>query len=224
PMSNITVLLADDHLLFMEGLRKLLEADPRLEIVGEAHTGREAVDQAVRLRPQVIVMDVAMPQLNGLEATRQIVKVAPESRVLILSAYEDPTYVERAMEYGASGYLLKRSASEILILAIRTIRTGGGFFSPAIDNRLFGQDSPHGSPAFHVLARLTSRELEVLQLIAEGNANKQTAVELGISIKTVEKHRQHLMEKLAIHETAGLTRFAISAGIIESTTNADGSP
>ncbi len=220
-MSNpkrITVLLADDHTIVREGLRKLLEIEPDIEVVGEAATGRQAVAMTSQLRPAVVVMDIAMPLLNGVEATRQILRAAPDARVLILSAHSDDAYVERVTEMGAAGYLLKQTSSQFLAEAIREIEKGHTFFSSSIAKKLRhkrqsmldrkGQSKLKESP-------LTSREVEVLQLIAEGKANKQIAVELGISTKTVEKHRDHLMRKLDIHDTAGITRYAIEAGIIE---------
>jgi DNA-binding NarL/FixJ family response regulator len=216
-MKRITILLAEDHMVVREGFRKLLAAEADLEVVGEAQTGRQAVALARKLRPAVVVMDIAMPLLNGLEATRQIRKAIPGAKVLILSAHNDDAYVEQAIAFGAVGFLVKQTFSHDLSRAIREVQNGNTFFSPSIAGRLHNQKSPNGGgPLKKKLARLSSRELEVLQLIAEGKANKQTAVELGISIKTVEKHRQNLMAKLNIHEISGLTRYAIAAGIIES--------
>jgi DNA-binding NarL/FixJ family response regulator len=214
---SITVLLAEDHQIVREGLRNLLEAETDIKVVGEAANGRQAVELAKQLQPSVVVMDIAMPSLNGLEATRQIMSLAPATRVLVLSAYSDDAYLERALALGAAGYLIKQTAAHVLPKAIREVARGNPFFSPAIANRLDGRPFRKRDGSFsQQAARLTSREMEVLQLIAEGRANKQTAAELGIGIKTVEKHRAHLMEKLNIHDTAGLTRYAINAGIIES--------
>ena len=216
-MKRITVLLAEDHMVVREGLRKLLEAEDDLEVVGEAQTGRQAVELTRKLCPSVVVMDIAMPLLNGLEATRQICKSIPGTKVLILSAHNDDAYVEQAIASGASGFLLKQTSAHDLSRAIRTVHKGNTFFSPSIARRLHDQKIPAGGGALRKkVARLSSRELEVLQLIAEGKANKETASELGISMKTVEKHRENLMAKLDIHDTAGLTRYAIGAGIIES--------
>jgi len=218
-MKPITVLLADDHTLVCEGLKTLLEAEGDMRIVGEAVTGRQAVGLVKKLRPDVVVMDIALPLLNGVEATRQIVKAVPATRVLILSAHGDDAYIDRGIEAGAAGYMLKQSPLAALAQAIRQIRAGKTFFSPSISKRLrLGQrKSPGGTPAPRKeLARLSPREREVLQLVAEGDANKQVAAELGISIKTVEKHRHRIMEKLQLHHTAGLTRYAIAEGIIES--------
>jgi DNA-binding NarL/FixJ family response regulator len=209
---TISVLLVENHAVVREGLRELLRSDPGIEVVGEAADGREAVQRTRELRPAVVVMDLAMPLLNGLEATAQIRKAFPATRVVILSAHGDDEYVDRAIEIGATGYLIKQSNAELLARAIREVHKGKIFFSPAIANRLRARRNEHPKSGG---VRLTSREREVLQLIAEGRANKQTAAELGISIKTVEKHRQHLMSKLGIHDTAGLTRYALAEGIIE---------
>jgi DNA-binding NarL/FixJ family response regulator len=218
-MKPITVLLAEDHMIVREGFRKLLEAEPDLEVVGEAQTGRQAVVLTRQLRPDVVVMDIAMPLLNGLEATRQIRKSVPGTKVLILSAHSDDAYIEQATALGAAGFLLKQTSSHVLAEAIREVQKGNAFFSPSVARRLAHE--PRSSAARAGLPQksgvgLSSRELEVLQLIAEGQANKQIATELAISVKTVEKHRQRLMEKLNIHDTAGLTRYAIAAGVIES--------
>jgi DNA-binding NarL/FixJ family response regulator len=163
------------------------------------------------------VMDIAMPLLNGLEATRQIRQALPAAKVIMLSAHSDDAYVDQAIAFGAVGFLLKQTSSHDLSKAIREADKGNTFFSPAITKRLHAQKLPaSGKPLRKHVARLTSRELEVLQLIAEGLPNKQVADELKISIKTVEKHRQSMMQKLNIHDVAGLTRYAIGAGIIES--------
>lgn len=205
-------------MIVREGLRALLDAESDIEVVGEAQTGREAVQLTKKLRPAVVVMDIAMPQLNGLEATQRILKVVPATRVLILSAHGDDGYLRQAVALGAAGYLIKQTSADLLARAIREVQKGNTFFSPSIANRLrsLSLNSPDGCRSLKKKGALTSRELEVLQLIAEGKANKQIARGLGISIKTVEKHRQHLMRKLDLHDTAGLTRYAIAAGIIES--------
>ncbi|MGD1019231.1 MAG: response regulator transcription factor, partial [Verrucomicrobiia bacterium] len=206
-MKPITVLLAEDHMIVREGLRSLLQAEAGIEVIGEAQTGRQAVELTKKLRPAVIVMDIAMSLLNGLEATRQIRKAIPGAKVLILSAHSDDAYVEQAIAFGARGFLLKQTSSHDLSKAIREVEKGNTFFSPSIARRLHDQKIPAGGVALRKkIARLSSREVEVLQLIAEGKANKQTAAELGISIKTVEKHRQNLMAKLNVHEISGLTR------------------
>jgi DNA-binding NarL/FixJ family response regulator len=221
-MNKITVLLADDHTIVREGLRALLESEPDIEVVGEAETGRQAVRRTKRLLPAVVVMDIAMPLLNGLEAARQILKAVPATRVLILSAHRDDEYVDEVIRIGAAGYLIKQTSAHVLPEAIREAHKGKTFFDPVISKRLGDrvENVPRGAAGWRKSAkggiRLTSREVEILQLIAEGKANKQTADELGISIKTVEKHRQNLMSKLDVHDTAGLTRYAIASGLIES--------
>jgi DNA-binding NarL/FixJ family response regulator len=218
-MKKITVLLAEDHTIVREGFRKMLELEDDLEVAGEAQDGRQAVALAIKLRPAVVLMDIAMPLLNGLEATRQVLKAVPGTKVLILSAHSDDAYVQNATESGAVGFLLKQTSAHDVCRAIREVQKGKTFFSPSISKRLDRLHSPSPGRAGIVNkngAPLTSREMAVLQLIAEGKANKETADELGISIKTVEKHRENLMAKLDIHDTAGLTRYAIGAGIIES--------
>jgi len=218
-MKVITVLLADDHHIVREGLRHLLDAEGDIKVVGEAETGREAVRLAIKLQPEVVVADIAMPLLNGFEATRQILKAVPTTKVLILSAHSDDEYVEQVVALGAVGYLVKQTSSQILAKAIREVLKGNIFIDPSIFKRFQERNlklrDRKGIPKKKNI-HLSSREAEVLQLIAEGRANKQMADELQISIKTVEKHRQHLMEKLNIHDTAGLTRHAISTGIIEN--------
>ncbi len=206
-------------MIVREGLRKMLELEPDFDVVGEAQDGRKAIALATKLRPNVVLMDIAMPLLNGLEAARQILKTVPNTKVLMLSAHSDDAYVKNATESGAVGFLLKQTSAQDVCRAIREVQKGNTFFSPSISkrrDRLESQSTGRTGISAKNGVQLTSREMEVLQLIAEGKANKQTADELGISVKTVEKHREHLMEKLDIHDTAGLTRYAISAGIIES--------
>lgn len=221
-MEKIKVLIADDHTVVRQGLRALLEAEQDITVVGEAEDGRQAVRLAVKLLPEVVVIDVAMPLLNGLEATHQIIKEVPGARVLVLSSYSDDEYVRRVTEAGAAGYLLKQTAAADLIRAIREARNGNAYFSPAISKRLLENYRAaflKGAPTGTRVSRLTPREAEVLQLVAEGKVNKQISAELCVSVKTVEKHRQQVMNKLNIHDVAGLTRYAISKGIIESGVN-----
>ncbi len=214
----ITVLLAEDHAIVRQGLRTLLETKGEFAVIGQAETGRQAVALAASLHPDVILMDIAMPVLNGIAATQQIIAANPAAKVIMLSAHSDDEYVERVMAVGASGFLEKQTSTEVLNRAIHEVAKGGTFISATILKRMsVGKDAPrdrNGLLKPHAV-RLTSREQEVLQLVAEGQANKQVADTLEISIKTVEKHRQHLMDKLKIHETAGLTRYAIAQGIIE---------
>ena len=218
-MKRITVLLADDHEVVLEGLRMLLNLEDDIEVIGEAKTGRAAVQLVKKLHPEVVIMDIAMPVLNGLEATRQILKAVPATKVLVLSAHSDDAYVDQVIAMGASGYITKQSTTQVLSKAIREVQKGKIFLGPSISKRLLDRSRTSLNGKGQIKKKnvcLSAREMEVLQLIAEGAANKQIAAELEISIKTVEKHRQHLMEKLHIHDTAGLTRYAISAGIIES--------
>jgi DNA-binding NarL/FixJ family response regulator len=218
-MKRITVLLAEDHQVVREGFRSLLEHEHDIEVVGEAENGRQAVQLTRKLHPAVVVMDIAMPLLNGLEATRQIRKDSPDTRILILSAHSDDAYVEQVAALGAAGFLLKQTSSHILAMAIREIQKGNTFFSSSVTRRIHdrsGNSLRRAETAGRPNNHLSSREVEVLQLIAEGKPNKQVAAELGVSFKTVDKHRQHLMSKLNIHDIAGLTRYAIAEGIIES--------
>jgi len=218
-MQKIKVLLADDHTLVRQGLHTLLAVEPDITVIAEADTGRKAVQLAKSHQPDVVIMDIAMPLLNGLEATRQIVREVPKSRILLLSSYNDEEYVHQLTEAGAAGYLLKQTAANELITAIREVHRGNAYFSPAISRRLLDQCRlvfQNGSAIRNRNDTLTSRESEVLQLIAEGLANKQIAAELCISIKTVEKHRQQVMNKLEIHDVASLTRFALANGIVEN--------
>src|ERR1700722_19229445 len=218
-MKQITVLLAEDHMIVREGFRKMLELESDFKVLGEAQDGRQAVTLAKKLRPNVVLMDIAMPLLNGLQAARQVLKAIPAIKVLMLSAHSDDAYVQNATDSGAAGFLLKQTSAHEVCEAIREVHKGKTFFSSSVSRRLDRLHSPSAGRAgtSHKKAVvLTSREMEVLQLIAEGKANKQTASELGIGLKTVEKHREHLMEKLNINETAGSPRYAISAGIIES--------
>jgi DNA-binding NarL/FixJ family response regulator len=218
-MTRIRVLLVEDHNMVRQGLRALLTAEDSMVVVGEARNGHDAIQQVKKLRPDVVVMDIAMPLLNGVEATRQIRGLCPATKVLILSAHKEDEYVEQATKAGAAGYVIKENAADVLVNAILEVHRGGRYFSASISKRLDDLHETwiaHGKRQGTRVTRLTSREKEVLQLIAEGMANKETAAHLGISIKTVEKHRQHLKDKLGIHDTAGLTRYALSAGIIES--------
>ncbi len=222
-MNPVTILLAEDHAVVREGVCSLLESAGEFAVVGQAETGLEAVALAAKLKPDVIVMDIAMPGLNGCEATRQIIAHNPAARILALSAHSDDEYVVRLVAVGALGFVEKQSSGALLSRAIREVAAGKVYFSPGVSRLLLRNQrkaQERGLAAGTQRDSLTSREEEVLQLVAEGAANKQIAARLGISIKTVEKHRQQLMNKLDIHETAGLTRYAIASGAIE----ADGKP
>jgi len=216
---KIRVILAEDHAIVRQGLRTLLESEGLFEVIGQAETGRQAVEMVAGLKPDVVLMDIAMPVLNGLEATRQILATNPAAKILILSAHSDDEYIEHVTAVGACGFLEKQTSAEILTKAIIEVANGKVFFSAAIAKRMAAtkiRTTDRDGTSRAGVVRLTSRETEVLQLVAEGQANKQVASTLKISIKTVEKHRQRLMDKLNIHETAGLTRYAISHRIIES--------
>ncbi|MEO6246104.1 MAG: response regulator transcription factor [Opitutaceae bacterium] len=218
-LQRITVVLADDHGVVREGLRSWLQSLGDFEVVGEATNGREAVALARKLRPTVVVIDISMPLLSGGEATRQIRHVAPGTRVLALSAHGDDEYVAQLVEAGVSGYVVKHNSMEVLTHAIREVAGGRTYFSASLSPRLKAAvrlAREAGTPIATPASLLSSREAEVLQLVAEGLGNKQIAAELCITTKTVEKHRQQLMDKLGIHNTAGLTRHAIATGVIAS--------
>jgi DNA-binding NarL/FixJ family response regulator len=218
-MEKISVLLAEDHVVVRQGLKALLSVEEDIEVVWEAGNGRQAVKMAQELHPDVVVMDIAMPILNGLEATSQIVSEGIPTKVLILSSYADDEYVHQLTEAGASGYLVKQAAASELIKAVREIAKGNAYFSPSILKRLlelYRESYVRGRAPGSGSEHLTSREREVLQMVAEGSVNKQIAATLNLSIKTVEKHRQQLMDKLNIHDVAGLTRYAIAHGFVES--------
>jgi DNA-binding NarL/FixJ family response regulator len=226
-MKRITVLLVDDHVVVRQGIKSLLSAESDIEVVAEAGNGRQAIQMVREFRPDVVVMDIAMPLLNGLEATSQITNGAIPTKVLILSSYADDEYVQQLTEAGASGYLIKQTAAGDLIKAVREIAKGNAYFSPSILKRLlelYRETQVKGKPARRRSEHLTSREQEVLQMVAEGHVNKQIAATLNLSIKTVEKHRQQLMDKLNVHDIAGLTRYAIAHGVVESTGRMRGAP
>jgi DNA-binding NarL/FixJ family response regulator len=215
-MSQIKLLVADDHTIIRNGICALLKNEPDFQIVGEAKTGREAVRMSIELSPDILIMDLAMPLLNGMEATRQVVHECPDIKIIVLSAYQDDAHMEASIAAGAAGYLLKASAAADIVQAVKEVHKGNAYFSPLVAERLFAKSVSRVGVANSAPATsLTIREAEVLQLIAEGFINKQIADELNISIKTVEKHRQSLMGKLNIHCTADLTRHAARAGVIE---------
>jgi DNA-binding NarL/FixJ family response regulator len=215
-MAKLRVLLVDDHTVVRQGLRKILESDDEIEIVGEAGDGRSAVDMVQRMRPHVVVMDVALPELNGIEATRQITKRVDGAKVLVLTMHSDDVYVRQSLKAGARGYLLKDSEDLDLIKAVKAVGQGGSFFSPSVSKVLLAGylGDPTGKEVEDNLALLTDREREVLQLIAEGKTNKEVANLLSVSINTVETHRKHVMEKLDLHNTAELVRFAVRKKIV----------
>jgi DNA-binding NarL/FixJ family response regulator len=215
-MPDIRIVLADDHTVMRSGLRLLLERQPNLTVVGEAADGREAVDLAAEHKPDVVVMDIAMPHLNGVEAARQIVNQLPQTAVAILSMHSDESYVIRSLKAGARAYLLKDSAEADLIEAIRAISAGKSFFSPAVRKILkedyMRQLDEMGAEDTYEL--LTNREREVLQLVAEGQSNKEVANLLNLSLYTVETHRTHILQKLNLHSVPELILYAVRKGII----------
>lgn len=211
---SLRILLADDHKMFRDGLRPLLEGTPGLSVAGEAADGHEAVRLAAELRPDVVVMDISMPDLNGIEATRRIRAVAPGTRVIVLSMHADRRFVTEALKAGACGYLLKDSAFAELVEAIRSAAQGRAFLSRAITDVVVqdyvGLARQEDGSAFAILS---AREREVLQLVAEGSSTKEIADRLAISVKTVETHRRQIMERLGLRSVAELTKYAIREGL-----------
>jgi DNA-binding NarL/FixJ family response regulator len=215
-MSRLRILLADDHTVVRQGLRKVLEDRPEWEVVAEAGDGREAVRQAEALKPDIAILDVAMPLLNGIETTRQITRRVPTTRVLVLSMHADEAYVTQMLQAGATGYLLKDSADVDLIQAVSEVAKGKSFFSPAIA-RVMLDDYVRQLADKGVTDRyqsLSEREREIFQLIAEGKTNKEIAALLSISPSTVETHRAHIMEKLDLHSAAEIVLYAVRRGVI----------
>ena len=215
-MKKLRILLADDHVIMRTGLRALLERQPNLEVVAESENGRETIELAASLKPDVVVMDVGMPILNGIEATKKIVTEHPNIAVVILSMHADESYVMRALKAGARGYLLKDSAPADLLGAIQAVSQNKSFFSPKV-SRILAEDyvrvlKQKGAVDSYDL--LTSREREILQLVAEGKANKEVAAALNISPYTVETHRSHILEKLNLHNPAELILYAVRKGLI----------
>ncbi|HEU0122797.1 MAG TPA: response regulator transcription factor [Bryobacteraceae bacterium] len=209
---KIRVLLADDHAVVRQGFRMILGAQTDMEIVGEAGNGREAVQMSDQLQPDVVVMDVAMPELNGIEATRRITEAAPHTRVLALSMHKDSVYVREILRAGARGYLLKDSIDVDLLAAVRAIAKGEGYLSPAVSDAVLSDYRKHVTDPLDLLS---SREREVLQQIAEGKTNKEIATSLNLSVYTVDAHRGRIMEKLNLHSTSELVRFAVRKGLID---------
>ena len=215
-MAKIRVLLTDDHTLFRQGLKTMLSAEADIEIVGQTPNAGEAVVKAAELRPDVILLDIGMPGLSSFQAIRQIRKDRPETKVLLLTMYDDEDYLSEGMQSGASGYLLKDSPSEQLLIAIREVYRGGSYMSPRmlahlVDDFRSRVSSDHAVPRFDTL---TAREKEVLKLLAEGNSVKEIACDLDLSLKTVETHKFNLMRKLDIHNKAQLVQYAIQKKII----------
>lgn len=217
-MKSLRILLADDHSLLRRGLRSILESQPGWQICAEAHTGREAVTQATQLRPDVVILDVCMPELNGIEATRQIRKASPRSEVLILSVHESNHLVREVIEAGARGYLLKSDSDRELVAAVDSLSRHKPFFTGRATEMLLTGCAPEegiGSQDREVTQRLTAREREIVQLLAEGKTSKEVASVLNISTKTAETHRAHIMRKLEFHSVGEIVRYAVRNQIID---------
>ena len=217
-MNKIRVLLAEDHTIVRKGLRSLLDGEAGIEVIGEAEDGREAVEKVGQLLPDVVLMDITMPSLNGLEATRQIKKRFPEVKVVILTMHANEEYIFQILRAGASGYLVKQAAPTELLSAIQAAYQGESFLSPSISRKVIEEyiQQAEATAEKDSYDQLTDREREVLQLIAEGHPNREIADLLHISVKTVETHRANLMDKLDVHSTAELTQYAIRKGVIST--------
>ena len=207
---KIQVLLADDHAILRKGIRMLIDSQADMEVVGEAKTGREAIEEAQRLKPDIVIMDISMPELNGIEGTRQICDSLPHTRVVALSMHKDSAYVREILRAGARGYLVKDSEDDDLLRAIRSVHRGEAFLSPSISDAILVDYRRFVSNPIDLL---TSREREVLTMIAEGKSNKDIANALNLSVYTVESHRGSLMEKLNLHNTGDIVRFGIRNGL-----------
>ncbi len=216
PEKKIRVLLAEDHTLVRQGFRRILEDDPRIVVVGEASTGLAAIEQCKQLKPDVVLMDLAMPELGGLEASAEILKENPDIRILILSMYSNEAYIRKAFEVGAKGYMLKNAIELDLTRAVTALAEGGAYMSPGVSNLVI-ESLKAGSfqdTSKDPYERLTLREKEVLQLIAQGKSNKEIAQLLNISVNTVAVHRAHVMETLGLHRTAEIVLYAVKRGLI----------
>jgi len=213
-VSKITILIVDDHAILREGVRALLSTQEDLQVVGEASDGREAIAAVERLDPDVVLVDIAMPGLGGIETTIELKKQGRRCKVLILSQYEDREYVRRLLKAGVSGYVLKKSAGAELAGAIRAVHRGGLVLDPEVARVAMAEAGPSSEAGGDPYEALTDREKQVLKLVAEGKSNKEVAEVLGISVKTAMSHREHVMEKLALHNRTELVRFAIKRGVI----------
>ena len=212
-MGKLRVFLADDHMIVREGLKALIDAQPDLQVVGEADSGRAAWQRAAELRPDVVVMDVSMPEMNGAEATERLRRDCPQVKVLALTVFEDSGYLRKMLEAGASGYVLKRAATEELVRAVRTVAAGGSYLDPTLAGNVIGgyfnQDSAGGKTSG---VELSERESQVLRLIAWGYSNKEIGWKLGISVKTVDTYKLRLMEKLGLRSRTDIVRYALHRG------------
>ncbi len=216
-VATIRILIAEDHAIVREGIRMILDAEPDFHVVGEARDGREAVELAQTLAPDVVVMDISMPQMNGIEATRQLQRLCPNARVLILTMHEEESYVFQLLQKGASGYVLKRAAATDLVEAVRSASRGEAFLCPSVARSVVQDylDRIRSGEGRDRYDGLTDREREILVLLADGLTNAAIAQRLGISIKTIQTHRAHIMEKLDLHDRSLLVRYAIRKGLID---------
>lgn len=216
-MPLIRILLTDDHMLFRQGVKTLLNSESDMEVVGEAANGPESIERAADLKPDIVIMDISMPGMSCFEATRQIRKFRPETKVLLLTMYDDEDYLIQAMEVGAAGYVLKDTPIQQLAMAVRDVHRGGSYLSPRMLTQLVDdfRFRSHGISRTPRFATLTPREREVLKLLAEGNSVKEIACNLDLSVKTVEAHKFNLMRKLDIHNKAQLVQYAIQKKIIQ---------
>ncbi|HZR33517.1 MAG TPA: response regulator transcription factor [Terriglobales bacterium] len=218
-MARVRILIADDHSVVRRGLRSLLESRPDWQVVGDAATGREAVEHARRLKPDIVILDMTMPELNGLEATRQILKQAPHTEVLILTMHSSEEVAREVLRAGARGFLLKSDADNALLTAVETLSRHKPFLTPHVTElvleKYVGEDAGLGANV-HSADRLTPREREVIQLVAEGKSNKEVASSLGVSTKTVEAHRANIMNKLDLHSVSDLVRYAVRNKIVQA--------
>ena len=216
-MQKIRILLADDHTILRAGLRMMLNAQPDMEVVGEAQDGRQAISEAQRLQPDVVLMDITMPDMNGIDATRQIKRMLPETKVLVLTMHENDEYVFQALRAGAAGYMLKEAADTDLISALRVIQSGQVYLSPMAQSVMVGDylQRVRTGEEKDSYSSLTEREREILKLVAEGFTNNQIAEKLVISPKTVDTHRTHVMDKLNLHSRAELVKYAMRRGLLE---------
>jgi two-component system response regulator NreC len=214
---TIHILLADDHTILRAGLKMMLNAQPDMEVIGEAHDGRQAIAEVQRLQPDIVLMDITMPDMNGIEATRQIKKLQPETKVLMLTMHENDEYVFQALRAGASGYMLKEAADTELISALHVVQSGQFYLSPAAQSVMVGDylQRVRTGEEKDSYSNLTEREREILKLVAEGYTNNQIAERLVISPKTVDTHRTHIMDKLNLHSRAELVKYAIRRGLLE---------
>jgi two-component system response regulator NreC len=217
-VAKIKVVIADDHAVVREGIKMILSREPDIEIVGEASNGREALDLVATAKPIVVVMDISMPEMGGIEATRRVKEAYPKVNVLALTMHEDESYVFQLLKAGASGYVLKRGAAQDLVQAIRSAARGEAFLYPSVARSVLADylKRVQSGEERHRYDGLTDREREILALIAEGLSNQEIAQKLFISIKTVQTHRTHIMEKLDLHNRAQLVRYAIRKGLIEA--------